>query len=117
MEREQTAERTQFALDAVAREGRARSRFTPFGWRNADNGWEAVKGDRRPLIPHAGERRILRRILRLRKRGNGVKSIAARLNTPGVLNPRTGSAWSHGTVAAILRTVERRKAAGARTAV
>jgi hypothetical protein len=27
------------------------------------------------------------------------------------LNPRTGGRWTHGTVAAILRTVERREAA------
>jgi site-specific DNA recombinase len=49
MEREQVAERTCFAMDAIAREGRGRSRFTPYGWRTADGGTENRKGDHSPV--------------------------------------------------------------------
>ena len=67
-------------------------------------------------MANAAEQAVLARILRLRKRGLGVKAIASKLNRAGQVNPRTGGTWSHGNVAAILRTVERREACGAKVA-
>lgn len=111
MEREQVAERTQFALDAIAREGRGRSRFTPYGWRTADGGTENRSGDRAELVPHAEEQEALRRILRQRRAGKGARRIATALDRHGP-NPRSGRAWTPESVAAILRRLERWERAG-----
>jgi len=62
LEREQTAERTRLALEHVARQGRARSRFIPFGWTTASGGVEQEKGDRQQLVSHKAEQRVLGRI-------------------------------------------------------
>ena len=109
LEREQTAERTRLALDHVARQGRARSRFIPFGWRTASGGVEQEKGDRQPLVSHKGEQRVLDRIQTLRAAGSGARTIARRLNERRVKNPRAPSrAWTPSNVASIMRTIERR---------
>ena len=68
-----------------------------------------TKGDRRPLAEHEGEQRILRRIERLRLRDYGARRIASTLNRARTLNPRTGGAWAPSTLAALLRTIERRE--------
>jgi DNA invertase Pin-like site-specific DNA recombinase len=107
MEREQTIERTKMALDSVARAGRARSRYTPFGYRTADGDTEQQKGDRRPLVPHAEEQRILERISALRDAGYGARRIARNLNENG-RNPRGSKPWTPENVASIVRTMERR---------
>ena len=111
MEREQTAERTRFALDAIAREGRARSYRTPFGWHTAGGSDRQAAGDRRPLVEHELEQRIRGRIVRMRRRGFGARRIARALNHSRTPNPRTGGVWAPSTVAALLRTLERRAAA------
>jgi DNA invertase Pin-like site-specific DNA recombinase len=111
MEREQVAERTCFAMDAIAREGRGRSRFTPYGWRTADGEAENRKGDRSPLVAHPDEQAALKRIIRHRKQEKGARRIAAALNRQGA-NPRSGKPWTPESVAAILRRLERWEAAG-----
>jgi len=112
MEREQVAERTRFALDAIARnEGRGRSRFTPFGWRNADGGTENQKGDRRALVPHFGEQAALRRLLQLREAGFGARRITATLNSECIENPRSGT-WTVAGIVSILRRLDRWERAG-----
>lgn len=109
MEREQIGERTSAAMDQIAREGRARSRFLPFGFSlKGSDSMEAIAGDRSPLVPDQAEQAILARMLALQAEGNGAHRIAGALNEAGTKNPRTGSTWSVGTVAAILRTAERR---------
>lgn len=109
MEREQVGERTTAAMDQIAREGRARSRFLPFGFRLAGSDTtEAVAGDRSPLVADQAEQAILAQMLALQAEGKGAHRIAGTLNAAGTVNPRTGSAWSVGTAAAILRTAERR---------
>lgn len=111
MERAQIGERTSTAMDHIAREGRARSRFLPFGFRQgASEATEAVAGDRSALVEDDAEQAILRRMLALRDEGNGAQRIAKALGNEGTPNPRTGRAWSTGTVAAILRTADRRAA-------
>jgi len=72
----------------VARQGRARSRFTPFGWRAADGAVETRAGDLQ-LVPHEEEQVALRRIVRLRDEGAGARRIAALMNGEGI-NPRSG---------------------------
>lgn len=109
MEREQTGERTRVGLDQVAREGRARSRFAPFGYRTHDGGIEQQKGDRRQLVEHAAEQAVLSKIERLRQRGLGARRIAARLNAKAVLNPRTASVWNYRAVERALATAKRRR--------
>lgn len=109
MEREQVGERTRFALAAVARQGRARSRFTPFGWRTAA-GSEVRSGESGALGVEAGEQAILRTLLRGRKRGIGARRLASRLNGRGTMNPHTGRPWTPETIATILRTYDRRSA-------
>jgi DNA invertase Pin-like site-specific DNA recombinase len=111
MEREQVAERTRFALDRIAREGRARSRRTPFGWRLPDESFEQRAGDRSKLVKNAVEQRILRRMLRLRSTGLGARRIARDLNGRGRINPRTGREWSPQLVQKLLDTVDRRNRA------
>ena len=104
MEREQIGERTRFAMHAIAREGRGRSRLTPYGWRTADGEAELREGDRRELKPHEGEQAILRRMVALRASGLGALRIARELGT----NPRMGRPWNRGGVASVLATLDRR---------
>ncbi len=110
-ERDTAAERTGAALDTILREGRGRSRFTPFGWRNREGGSENVKGDRSKLRRHTEEQRALRRIVALREDGLGARRIAKELAQDGP-NPRSGRPWTPEGVASILRRLERWEAAG-----
>jgi hypothetical protein len=55
------------------------------------------------------EQAVLRRLKRLRVKGLGAKAIAVRLNAAGVVNPRTGRTWHHGTVRDVLATAVRRE--------
>lgn len=109
MEREQTSERTILALDEIGHQGRGRSRFTPYGWRNADGEAENRAGDRRELVPHAAEQAALKRIIKQRKAGKGARRIASSLKGS---NPRSGKAWTANAVAAILRRLDRWEDAG-----
>lgn len=111
LEREQIGERTQGALDHLAREGRVRSHRVPFGFRTSTGKTTSATGEKATLVEHALEQTILSEIRQLDAAGLGVRRIAGKLNGKGTLNPRTGGCWSHGNVAAILRTVERREAA------
>jgi DNA invertase Pin-like site-specific DNA recombinase len=109
MEREQIGERTATAMARIAREGRARSRFLPFGYRlEGSDATEATKGDRTPLERDEGEAAILEAMLALRAEGKRALRIANALNAKGTVNPRTGAPWNRGTVAAILATHDRR---------
>lgn len=108
LEREQIAERTRFALDSIAQGGRLRSHRTPFGFRLAGDRTTATAGERASLVEHDQEQRILAEILRLDAEGCGSRRIARTLNDAGQGNPRTGKPWTFGTIAAILRTVDRR---------
>ena len=108
MEREQVGERTRFALEAIARDGRARSHRTPFGWRTASGSDRPKRGDREPLVPDPREQVILARMLELEGEGLGARRLAAALNGEGLWNPRTGREWSVGGVAGVMRTAERR---------
>jgi len=111
LEREQISERTTAALAHIGREGRVRSRFAPFGHRLANGSPTAEQGgERAHLVEDEGEQRILATMKRYRKRGYGARKIAGALNARGVENPRTGQAWHYGTVAAILRTADKRAA-------
>jgi site-specific DNA recombinase len=107
LEAETISERTRGGLVQVAREGRARSRWLPYGWRSASGGIEA-RGDRRRLVLHAGEQKTLRRMLALARSGLGPLRIANRLNHGNVAS-RSGRAWTVGSVRAILATAERRR--------
>lgn len=112
MEREQVAERTTWALSQIARDGRSRSRFLPFGYRLESGATGSTPaGDRSQLVPHPEEQPLLARMLALRVEGLGAWRIAADLNAAGEGNPRTGRPWNYGTVAAILRNHDRREAA------
>ena len=108
LERRQIGERTTAALAHVAREGRARSRYTPFGWRTADGETAQRKGDRRRLVKNPHEQEILTRILTHRSMGLGARRIARTLNDEGTHNPRTIRSWSPELVATILRNHARR---------
>jgi len=98
-------------MDQVARQGRARSRFLPFGLRlEGSDATEVRAGDRSKLIEHDPEQRILRQMLDLRSAGNGACKTARLLNEVGTGNPRTGKPWVPNTVAAIMRSHDRRAA-------
>lgn len=111
LERGQVAERTRIALEQIAIEGRARSRWLPFGYRTKANprSIEAVAGDRSRLLPYEPEQRILRRMMELRRQGKGPRRIARVLNEAGLKHPRTGRIWSFNLVQGILRSAERRE--------
>ncbi len=100
LERRKIGERTRVALAELRRQGRRTSRFPPFGF--------AWKDGRRVRVE--SEQRLLRRMLALRADGLGERRIARSLNEGKRGNPRTRGPWSYGTVAAILRTADRRSA-------
>jgi DNA invertase Pin-like site-specific DNA recombinase len=110
MEREQVSERTRFALSEVASQGRARSRFTPYGWRTGEGGTEQRKGDRDVLVEEPQEQRILRRMLDLQAQGEGPSAIALCLNR-NRLRQRNGRPWSRQRVAQVLQRHEEREEA------
>ena len=103
MYREQIRERTRSALDRVAREGRARSRLTPYGWRTGRGRIRVERGDRGKLRPHVEEQQTLQQMLRLRSDGKGPQFIAEQLNAKG-RRRREGRPWTRQTV---WRTLER----------
>jgi len=109
MERGIISERTRAGMNQIAREGRARSRWLPFGFRieGQPSSTELPKGNRGRLVEHASEQRVLRCIMRLCAKGFGAHAIASRLNSRRVLNPRTGRPWSVGGLRAILTTASR----------
>jgi len=113
LERDQVSERTQAALDELARQGRGRSRFIPFGYRvkGSLKATTLKAGNTRPLVKHAGEQRLLQRMRRLRTKGLGTHRIAKRLNDKRTVNPRTGKPWTRSSVHAILTTADKRAAA------
>jgi site-specific DNA recombinase len=111
LERERISERVGEALDHVARQGRARSRFTPFGWRTPSGKETTAGGGRVELVPHAAEQAALGRLVVLRGQGLGARRIAATLNREGP-NPRSRRPWAAEGVATILRRLERWEAAG-----
>ncbi len=91
---------------------RPRSRFIPYGWRTAHGGVQAVRGDRAPLVKHPEEQRALRRMIRLREKGEGPQAIANRLNAAG-LRTRVGKPWNRHVVWKILERREDREEARA----
>ncbi len=112
MYRDQISERTQDALDRVARDGRARSRLIPYGFRTARGGTQSVKGDRAPLVKHEGEQKILATARRMRKNGRSFREIADHLNRRG-LKKRNGKPWNRKRLWEILDAHEAREEARA----
>ena len=112
MERRQIAERTTAGMAQVAREGRARSSRLPFGYRVDGEPLKTslVAGDRRQLVQHRGEQKILKRIERMHALGLGGYAIATALNDDGMTNPRTRRSWTASGMRNLLRTVEKRQA-------
>lgn len=110
MEADQVSERTTLGMAQVARQGRARSRFLPFGYRieGEPDKTTLTRGDRRPLVEHEHEMALRQTIIELRAKGLGAQRIANHLNSSGQLNPRTCQPWTTPTVAALLRTLQRR---------
>ena len=110
LERDRIAERTVEAMDHLARIGKARSRFVPFGFRLRDNpmALEVPRGCDGDLVEHADEQGILFTVASLRGDGMGPAKIARCLNGGGTVNPRTGRAWTAGTMFNVVRTMERR---------
>ena len=104
------SERAKAALVLVAREGRARSRYTPFGFYTADGSHKIEKGDRSSLVRDAGEQRILRRILRLRAKGMEARRIAAELDRLGRERPREREPWTYCAIERIVASADRRSA-------
>jgi len=111
LERERISERVTDSLAHVARQGRARSRYTPFGWRTASGATTTAGGGRQELVPHVAEQTTLRRLVALREQGLGARRIAKALNLDGP-NPRNGRAWAPEDVSRVLQRIERWDAAG-----
>ncbi len=110
MEREQVAERTPMALAELARQGRARSRFAPFGFRTESGASEIAEGSRACLVPHPAEYLVLERMIALRDSGLGATAIARMLTAEGITN-RSGGNWTRQSVASVLLGFDRRQAA------
>lgn len=113
MEREMIAERTKMAMDEIARQGLARSRFTPFGWRVEGGAWEVTNGNGRHLVPHEGEQEILSLVEHHRGQGLGARRIASRIQAKGLPNPRTGGIVTRRMVERMLGGIKRREASDA----
>jgi DNA invertase Pin-like site-specific DNA recombinase len=111
MERKQVAERTKVALAQVAREGRARSRMLPFGFRSSEHpdSVTAVAGDRSKLVPCAPEQLVLSKMMELRRQGLGPRKIARALNEASILHPRSNRPWKFNQIQGLLRTALRRR--------
>lgn len=108
LEREQASDRTREGLRQVAREGRARSRYTPLGWRLEDGTVEVRRGGPRHLVEDPHEQDVLARVAQLRGRGFGARRIARQLNESGIPNPRTGQPWAPWRIAEVLALLDRR---------
>lgn len=105
LERDQIALRTQDAVDHVAKEGRARSRWTPYGFRNQDGNFATRAGDKRPLVPHSAEQKAIRKLQRLQNQGVSVRAAVRKMGK--ALNPRTGKAWTASSIQSIFKRLER----------
>jgi DNA invertase Pin-like site-specific DNA recombinase len=92
LERAQIGERTKAALAELRRQGRRVSGRPPFGY-SFDSG---------RVVEVPAELELLGRLRRLEAQGLGPKAVAARMNAAGLLHPRTGRPWFHGTVRDIL---------------
>ncbi len=108
--RDQISERTQSALDLVAREGRARSGDVPYGWRTASGKVKTVKGDRARIVKHPEEQRTLAKMLRMDEKGEGPQKIANALNKAGI-RTRKGKSWYRQLVYELLLSYEVRQEA------
>ena len=95
-EREAVSERTQEAMDQLARQG-VKMGAPPYGWRYAER---KTENDRRELKEDPSEQAIIKRIVQMRKDGVRVTHIARRLNQEGV--PSRGVLWRHLTVYKVL---------------
>ena len=58
--------------------------------------------------PIEAEQEILSQMVALQRAGTGAAAIAGALAADGILNPRTGKAWTRGNVWGVLRTAGRR---------
>jgi site-specific DNA recombinase len=94
--------RTKYAMLRHQRNGRYMGGEPPYGWRTEDG----------RLLQDPDEQHTLGYILEMRERGVSLREIAERLGLKG-RPARGGGAWSHGSVAKILR----RQAAGFTPAV
>ena len=105
LERDQIAARTQDAVDHVAKEGRARSRYTPYGYRNADGGFQTIFGDKRPIVMEPEEQKAMKKLSRLRDQGVSVRAAVHKMKrTP---NPRTGKPWTASSIQSIFKRLDR----------
>jgi DNA invertase Pin-like site-specific DNA recombinase len=139
-ERDMIRDRTKDALLEVGKQGRLRSGKPPMGWRlvvgpdsmltnppidpatgepmrivadDREAVREAVLGSKLHLAPEPNERRLVRRMVKLRDLGNGPRKIANELNArKRDQNPRTGEPWTHTTIWHVLRSYDHRKAQG-----
>jgi len=105
LERDQIALRTQDAVDHVAKEGRARSRYTPYGFRNQDGDFVTLRGDKRPLVAHVEEQKAIRKLQRLQNQGVSVRAAVRKMAK--TKNPRTDRTWSASTVQSIYKRLDR----------
>lgn len=105
LERDQIAARTQDAVDHLAKEGRARSRYTPYGYRTADGGYQTVLGDKRPLVPHPDEQRAMKKLSRLREQGASVRAAVHKMGRSP--NPRTQQPWTASSIQSIYKRLDR----------
>ncbi len=112
-ERDTISERTVAGLEAIARQGRSRSRFTPYGWRTARGSTKTLKGDRAPLVKHPEEQRTLRRMMRMRDRDKSDQTIADVLNRERQSRARGGKPWTRQTVWRTLKRHDAREEARA----
>lgn len=101
MYRDQISERTSSALATLAREGRATSRHTPYGYWTANGSTEAHKGGNNRLVAEAEEQRTLKKMLRMRDRGAGPTAIARKLNGEGRLT-RSGGEWTRQAIHSVI---------------
>lgn len=92
LERAQIGERTRAALGELRRQGKRISGKPPFGY--------AFRDGRVVEVP--SELDVLARMRAFEAQGHGAKAVAGRMNAAGVLHPRTGRPWFHGTVRDIL---------------
>ncbi len=93
-ERDLVSERTQAALEHLARQGRRTSRFPPFGYDFTEDG--------SALAPNADELRVIDWIRELRNQGVSYWAIATRLRDAGTQS-KLGGTWTAKTVRAIVK--------------
>lgn len=100
-ERDVTAERTLAVVEDKVNRGEKIGGYIPFGYAVDEKPRPGSDRPLKVLVPDPAEQATINRMRKLKAKGQSLSAIAKKLNKQGVPT-RTGTAWSHKTVAKII---------------